>query len=262
MKTLVLTYHDIVQDSALLNIKSKYELTYILGESCFEKHMHYLKNNNFSIVSFDKLLSNKLINKEYVIITFDDGLLSNFTNAFPILNKYNYMGTFFLPTKFIGQDGYLNWEQIKWMSDKGMSFHSHAHSHIDLTSLTYSGLKEELVVSKRIIEDKLLKPVDILSIPLGRYNQKILDAAIEVEYKIICTSDHGYNINSRNNIINRISIKNQYSFKIFQKLLEFKNSIFVMYKIRKKLLYLLKKLIGYSNYSIIRDKLISYNNND
>jgi len=47
-----------------------------------------------------------------VLITFDDGYVDNYTNAFPVLSGHGVQGTFFLPTSFIGTNRLAWWDRI------------------------------------------------------------------------------------------------------------------------------------------------------
>jgi peptidoglycan/xylan/chitin deacetylase (PgdA/CDA1 family) len=51
----------------------------------------------------------------YVLITFDDGYLDNYTDAFPILKSYNAKATFFLTTGFLDVPCVPWWDEIAWM---------------------------------------------------------------------------------------------------------------------------------------------------
>ena len=62
--------------------------------------MNYLKNDGFTVISFEQIDQIAGIKKP-VIITFDDGYENNYTYAYPILKKYNFTATIFVCTDFI-----------------------------------------------------------------------------------------------------------------------------------------------------------------
>ena len=69
-----------------------------------------------------------------MILTFDDGYADNYTNAFPLLQKYGMIGHFFIITDFVNEKRpeYMTWPQIEEMSAAGQRFGSHSRNHPDL----------------------------------------------------------------------------------------------------------------------------------
>jgi peptidoglycan/xylan/chitin deacetylase (PgdA/CDA1 family) len=63
-----------------------------------------------------------------VLITFDDGYLDNYAEAFPILRRHGVSATFFLPTAFIGTGALPWWDEIAFMVKQ---------SPFDFIKLTY-----------------------------------------------------------------------------------------------------------------------------
>ncbi|RRD40779.1 polysaccharide deacetylase [Leptotrichia sp. OH3620_COT-345] len=109
----------------------------IISREQFEKHMDYVKNmKTYKMEELEKI--NYTLDKNSILLTFDDGYENNYTEAFPVLKKYNLKATIFLNTKYIGKDkDYLNWEQIKEMYNSGLvDFQMHTHSHYPIIRKT------------------------------------------------------------------------------------------------------------------------------
>ena len=72
-----------------------------------------------------------------VILTFDDGYVDNYKNAYPILEKYNLKGTIFLISDFVGTyPNYMTWAQVDEMQQSGLiDFESHTLSHPELDKI-------------------------------------------------------------------------------------------------------------------------------
>lgn len=138
----------------------------------FEKQMKYLKDNNYNVIDYNEFLNNKNIEKP-IIITFDDGYEDNYTNAYPILKKYNYKATIFVMTDAIGSNLYLKENQIKEMTDL-ISFESHTKSHPDLRKLSQKDLQIELVESQRILENITGRKPTSIAYPVGYYDDRVL----------------------------------------------------------------------------------------
>ena len=79
----------------------------------FIQDLDFIKRKNFDVISFDDLLNKENIKDNSVIITFDDMDLSQIEIAYPLLKKYNFRATFFVPTNLISDD---NWEKITEIS--------------------------------------------------------------------------------------------------------------------------------------------------
>ncbi len=123
-----------------------------------------------------------------VVLTFDDGLVSTYEIAYPLLLEAGIRADFFVNTATIGREGFLSWCQITEMQRAGMSFQSHSHDHVYLTWLPAGALERQLRNSKRMLEDRLGQPVDFLSAPYGDLNRQVVKVARQVGYKAVCSS--------------------------------------------------------------------------
>ena len=127
-------------------------------------------------------------------ITFDDGYAHLAENLPPLIKWYGIRPIIFVPTAFIGRnnrwdysskirkESHLNEHQIVVLSQLGVRFGSHGHTHSDLTCLDEVCCRRELERSKRILEEILGETVDTISYPFGRYNRRVLELAIESGY--------------------------------------------------------------------------------
>jgi peptidoglycan/xylan/chitin deacetylase (PgdA/CDA1 family) len=140
----------------------------------FEDHMRFLISQGYKPIALDSLLTTKLQIPEErsVIITFDDGYLDFYENAYPILKKYGATATVFLPTFYIGQSRSmfkkrpcLIWPEVRELSKNGITFGSHSHSHTKLKDLAPEELEKELKCSKETIENMIDMPVSSFSFP-------------------------------------------------------------------------------------------------
>lgn len=87
----------------------------------FEREIIFLKRH-YNIISCSELLDvfryNISLPKRSLIITFDDGYKDNYTNAFPVLKKYNIPAIIFLSTNYIGEKNGLFWiDKVAWIID-------------------------------------------------------------------------------------------------------------------------------------------------
>lgn len=106
---LVLNYHRITDNP-------DYDDPLKVSKYTFEKQIQYLKEN-FKLISGDDLLEiikkNETLQNNTCLITFDDGWRDNYTNAYPVLKKYNVPAIIFISTDFVGTNNIFWHEQLQ-----------------------------------------------------------------------------------------------------------------------------------------------------
>jgi peptidoglycan/xylan/chitin deacetylase (PgdA/CDA1 family) len=141
----------------------------------FEEQIRYLSDHGYRSVSIKeafRLAQAPVRGEKPVAITFDDGYRDFYTNAFPILHRYGYSATVFLPTAYIGNEPRrfqdeecLTWEEARELRRAGVDFGSHTVTHPQLHHVTPEQLREEIGYSKDQMESRLGDPVDTFSYP-------------------------------------------------------------------------------------------------
>ncbi|PLT35137.1 polysaccharide deacetylase family protein [Bacillus sp. V5-8f] len=142
----------------------------------FEKQMQYLKNQGYTLLTFERWNEISRVDKP-IFVTFDDGYKNN-ENAFHIFRSlssdtFKPVGTLFVISDFVGRPNRLSKTELKNMSDSGyFSIQSHTATHPDLTKTT--DYQTELKGSKEKIEKITGKPVIALSYPYGNFNDRVV----------------------------------------------------------------------------------------
>lgn len=161
----------------------------------FAAQMSYLARNGYHAISVldlvEYLATGKPLPPSPVVLTFDDGYLDNYTNAFPVLKGLGFTGTFFIITDFVGQGEYMSWEHAARMATLGMDLESHTLDHPDLTTLSADRLSRQMSESRAVLESRLGKPVRYLSYPAGRYDGAVMRAAEKAGYLGSVTTVYG-----------------------------------------------------------------------
>jgi peptidoglycan/xylan/chitin deacetylase (PgdA/CDA1 family) len=217
MRFPVLLYHRLFDKDVS---REKYEIS----KSAFEEHLKYLSINGYQTLTFPDLYRKSreelTLGDKNVFITFDDGSYSDYDIAYPVLKKYGFRATFFITVNWVATKNFVNWTQLREMTDGGMSIQSHCMSHSFLSDLAPDQLDYELKESKEVIEKNLDVPVDIVSIPGGFFSDKVLKAAKKVGYDGACTSVPGLNCLREKlsdfRIFNRFVITRATSFNNFE----------------------------------------------
>lgn len=123
-------------------------------------------------------------------IGFDDAHISVYRAAFPLLTRYGLAATIFAIAGFSnGRGGYMEWGQLREMAAAGHSIQSHSWSHPFLSQCSPQQLRQELVRSKRDIEDHLGQDVSAIAVPGGRWNPAVIAACAAAGYRRVYTSD-------------------------------------------------------------------------
>ncbi len=154
----------------------------------FDEQLALLKANGFTAITLDTMATafdGKTLPPKPIILTFDDGYIDFYTNAYPILVKYQMTGTVFIPTGLIGSnDGmYMNWSQIEELSRKPyVVFGAHSVNHYYLPKSSPAVLLNELTESKRVLEQHVGYNVNWFAYPYGAFNDEVVAAAKHAGY--------------------------------------------------------------------------------
>jgi len=217
----VLSYHQFSKKSAS---------NMVVKEAAFEEQMKFLKENGFHVLTIDQLfdfleLKNQIPEKS-VLITMDDGYRSVYDIAYPILKKYAFPATVFIYTDFIGSSTAMSWEQLKELSHNGFSIQSQSKTHRDLTQRKgnesfqkyIQALKEEIILSKKLINDKLNSNCKYMAYPYGKKNGLVISMLIKEGYRGAFTAKRFSNPFFMNNFeLGRAMILGKYNLKQFEK---------------------------------------------
>ena len=173
----VLLYHRIGDTDGPLTISPKK----------FETDLARLRQLGYTTITLDTF-RNYLGNDEAnlpakpIMISFDDGYLDNYMNAYLLLRKYGMTAAFYIITSAVGGEDRLAAGHIREMAANGMSIGSHTVSHRALGDMGYDEAENELLLSRAYLEGLLQRTVDFIAYPLGSYNRDTIAAANEAGY--------------------------------------------------------------------------------
>jgi peptidoglycan/xylan/chitin deacetylase (PgdA/CDA1 family) len=187
-------------------------------------------------------------------ITFDDGHISQFANAIPILNHFREQAVFFITPGWTGKrSGYMNWNHLRELRAGGYEVQSHGWSHTLLTQCSPSKLQYELVRSKKELQDRLGTNVDAISMPGGRWSPEVLSACVAAGYTRVFISDPWNTSLSRVglHVIGRWMVTRNMSAKDVISLLQAKGSIVEFLRMEHRFKEFAKSLIGDRSYQTL-----------
>jgi len=174
----ILMYHGISERDE--DVPHPYYVTNTRPE-VFARQMQFLADNDYNVISLSEAISLlSIVSKpqtgspaakrhfpkpearQNVVITFDDGHRDYHDVAWPILKKFGYPATMFLPTGFVDNERKrlngkecLTWDEVEALAAQGAMFGAHTVSHIQLYGKDSRKIDYEINQSKREIEEKL-----------------------------------------------------------------------------------------------------------
>jgi len=200
----------------------------IINTTLFAEHMEALAKNGYNAVSFAELTAyvdgSGSLPENPVIITFDDGYLSNYETAFPILKQHGLKATVFVIGTMVGATTYkdtgiwtypcFNYEQAREMYESGVfDIQSHTYdmhqwppnetgdyireSVLKLDNESEqehrAALENDFSLSKSLIEESVGNQVFVLSYPHGDYAAVSEEISAELGFTVTVTTKHGTN---------------------------------------------------------------------
>jgi len=166
----------------------------------FQAQMQAIATAGVRVISLDEWLANQRgdlsLPAHSIILTFDDGYLDFFQEAWPIIRAHGWPVTVYLPTKFVGDrelwHGHatpprpiMSWEQIKQLADQGVTFGGHSHRHPDLSTLEPDEIRLELTTCQDEIQLHTGRTPAHFAPPYGRGNAAV-QTAIRALYESSC----------------------------------------------------------------------------
>lgn len=179
----ILTYHNFNP-----TVKGSMSIT----PAKFEMQIKWLKDNGYTVIPLQNVVS-YLQGKEItlpekpVVITADDGWESVYTYMLPIAREYHIPVTLFIYPLTISKGAHaLTWNQLKELQKTGLfDIQGHTYWHPNfkqekkhLTPIAYQKfVHNQLANSKKVLEDKLHKPITLLAWPFGIYDDNLENEA-------------------------------------------------------------------------------------
>lgn len=209
----VIYYHDIVRGEG-----DSFQKTNI---KIFKKHMRYLAEHHFTTLRFDDLDSDSIMfDPKKVLIAFDDGWLSNYTEIYDFMQALGLKYNIYLTVGKIGTDtDFLDWDQVKKMHKEGnVGFGVHTYNHTNVSQIKSIDPDIEFTKANNVFEQNLgFAPLDFCY-PYGAYSSDSNKFLIENSpYIRIYTSDPSYTYKQDNRyIFGRCGIRNEEPFIVFK----------------------------------------------
>jgi peptidoglycan/xylan/chitin deacetylase (PgdA/CDA1 family) len=198
--TPILTYHHVGPRQSGARLRGLY-----VSPGLFWKQLAELRREGFEAGEFGSVLAHTAGQNRRVYLTFDDGFLDLHEHAMPRLHELGFRGIMFLVAGLIGKTN--TWQQVQGdiaepLMDKpqikdwlgaGNEIGSHTIIHPRLTQLPLHDAREEIISSKKKLEDAFGRAVEHFCYPYGDWNPRVREFVAEAGYKTACTTEAGIN---------------------------------------------------------------------
>ena len=196
----ILTYHKVGPRPWGARLKGLY-----VSEGLFRIQIKELKAAGFRTRSLDAFPPPATWSERSITLTFDDGFEKVLYYALPSITLAGFRAIMFLVSDRIG--GLNEWEmavgerpepimdadQIRQWIGCGQEIGAHTQTHPWLTRIPLPKAREEIVASKKRLEDTFGQAVRHFCYPYGDYNPAIAEMVGEAGYVTACTTRGGLN---------------------------------------------------------------------
>ncbi len=194
----ILMYHSVSDSDDYGDLPpSLRPLGYRVTAAEFRGHLETIRSGGWTTIGLEDLVTagegRGVLPSRPVILTFDDGYADNLEIALPLLQAGGFRGTFFPSVSHLNRPGMLTWEGAGELLAAGMEIGSHGLGHEILGGWSQEQLRREVEESRRLLEEKLGRPVRYFSLPRGYLPPALPRLARAAGYRGLCTSRPGLN---------------------------------------------------------------------
>ncbi|MGN6170629.1 MAG: polysaccharide deacetylase family protein [Solirubrobacteraceae bacterium] len=148
----------------------------------FSAQMEALKAAGWHAVTMDQLEAYwthgvPLPRGKPIVLTFDNGYVSQYTNALPVLERLGWVGVENIQlTGLPPSQGGLSESNVKALIKAGWELDTQGISHADLITLGSSALRYQTATARQILRRRYGVPVNWFAYPSGHYNATVIQA--------------------------------------------------------------------------------------
>lgn len=166
------------------HISDTIDTQYNVQPETFAAQMKWLHDNGYQTVTIADVASairkNKSLPNRPVVITFDDGYLDVYQNAYPVMQEYDYVATFYIIANTVDTRKNLSTKKLLNLIQSGWEIGSHSMTHADLNE--NDQWETEIVGSKNLLEEKLGVKIETFAYPYGLAKPSVIAYTIDSGY--------------------------------------------------------------------------------
>jgi peptidoglycan/xylan/chitin deacetylase (PgdA/CDA1 family) len=242
----ILMYHGLHDDA---EDAGHYHPIYSVRTVDFIRQIDYLIDSGYRSVRMGDVGA---IGKR-VLITFDDGDVSNVSAAVPLLSERGLVAEFFIVSDAIGKRGRVGGDDGHKFVDAGMGVQSHGRTHRSFDDLSGAALEGELIESRAAVEAWSGERVCAVSLPGGRGGRRERLTARRLGYSYMLNSAPGVNGGwTSDEYLNRIAVTRDMPLDTFRHLVEWNGLAPYRARARYEVLQGAKRVLGGTSYERVR----------
>lgn len=219
VKVPILMYHHV---GPLPDNPDKIRIGLTVPPDNFEKQLKFLKERGYESIDFYQMYYAIALGwplpKKPIIFTFDDAYDDVYDFALPVMKKYGYTGTVFVPTQLVdeGRADYMTWDQLMELRAAGWRLEPHTKTHVEVDDRSRDFLVYEIYGSMETLRYHLGYQPRFFAYPSGRNDDNAIKVLQEVGYWGAVTTDSSwYHRLSNAYTWGRVRIGGQYGMQDF-----------------------------------------------
>jgi peptidoglycan/xylan/chitin deacetylase (PgdA/CDA1 family) len=226
------------------------EDVYAVPPQTFEEHMRLLASSGCHVAPLEALAGGGE-RRRSVVLTFDDGNATDWSEALPALERHGHKAAFFISPALVGTHSYMDWAQVRELAKAGMTVGAHGFDHARLSTLSENQVRWQLREARRAMESQLGRAPETLSLPGGAGSALVLAVAREEGFGCVLGSVPRRCLSSEG-LLPRFALRRGDSLGEFRSLVEQRPLAILKHSVRYRLLSGLRGAIGGRFYAHVR----------
>ena len=163
----------------------------------FEDNVKTIKDAGFTFITLEDIYQYKKgeigLPEKNVCITMDDGWIGEYSEAYPILLKYQVPATIFIVDQLVGTENYFTWEEAKEMYDSHLvKIYAHGYRHVDYGNADKATIQDAYETTHKHIEEHLgAKVQKIMAYPSGSSTENSIAWLKEIGFEVQVQTNYG-----------------------------------------------------------------------
>lgn len=195
-QNVILMYHGVSDD------RRRRFRQFVVSPQSFEEQMAYLAQQSYRGCSVSELVDARSqrtpLEPNMIALTFDDAFQELVPNAVPVLRRFGFSATIYVPTAYVGASSrwlagigegdrpILDVQQLRELAATGIECGAHSHTHPQLDVLPPHALRSEVEQSKQLLEELLEARVQTFAYPYGYERPVVREAIAAAGFRSAC----------------------------------------------------------------------------